>query len=280
MSILVILVLFRFAQNYPLVKVTCVSMVPGLTGTRACFSVQRMRRVRDPAVRDKRAQILFDRASRCAEETERYYQGRNFHTRDCFELFELAILRRDPDAWEAIYQQYQALVSRWVQGHPAFEACGEEVSYFVNRAFEKIWIALTPEKFRHFTELRALLSYLKMCVHSVITDHTRSIKLAELVALAEEGSSPGSVPSNSLEEQALERTDRSRIWASVSARLHNEKERRVVFGSFFLALKPSELFEQYPGSFQNVEEVYLVKQNVLARLRRDVDLVKLLRVDD
>jgi DNA-directed RNA polymerase specialized sigma24 family protein len=226
-------------------------------------------------VRENPMLTLPERASRCAAETERFFQGKSYDPGDCFELFRLAILERDSQAWEAVYVQYQVLVGRWVQQHPAFERGGEEAQFFVNRAFEKIWVALTPDKFRNFTELKALLGYLKMCVHSVITDHARAHKLAELMDLAEETGSEPVEQGPSLEERVLERADRQKFWEALYTRLHNEKERQVVYGSFFLALKPSEIYDQFHGLFFSVEEVYLVKQNVLARLRRDEEMLAL-----
>jgi hypothetical protein len=229
-------------------------------------------------VRENQMQTLTERASRCATETERFFQGKNYDPSDCFELFRQAILERNQQAWEAVYGQYQTLVGRWVQQHPGFELSGEETLYFVNRAFEKIWVALTPEKFRNFTELRALLGYLKMCVHSVITDHSRSHKLAELVELAEEAGYEEREPGPSLEERVLERADRQKFWETLYARLNSEKERQVIYGSFFLNLKPRELYDQFRNQFTNVDEVYLIKQNVLARLRRDPQFMELLRI--
>ncbi len=223
---------------------------------------------------------LIDLANRCAKETERFFHGQSYEPQPCFELFRRAILEHDLFAWEAVYTQYQSLVGRWVQQHPGFEASGEEVQYFINRAFEKIWVALTPNKFRDFMQLGSLLSYLKMCTHSAITDHTRSLRLAELVALTEEVSFEKGEQGSSIEDHAIEHTDRQQFWDSISARLHDEKERQVVYGSFFLALKPREIYDQFRNMFNSIDEVYLIKQNVLARLRRDPELIKLIGKND
>jgi hypothetical protein len=70
----------------------------------------------------------------------------------------------------------------------------------------------------------------------------------------------------------LDAIQRREFWAWLEARLHNEKERRVVYGTFFLALKPRELHIQFQGLFRDQAEVHRVKENVLARLRRDPEL--------
>jgi hypothetical protein len=82
-----------------------------------------------------------------------------------------------------------------------------------------------------------------------------------------------------VESRALDHVHRQEFWDRIDARLRNEKERRVVYGSFVLALKPRELYAQFREAFRDVNEVYRVKENVLARLRRDTELQKLLGGD-
>src|SRR5215212_7629791 len=76
-------------------------------------------------------------------------------------LFHQAIRQGSSEAWQQIYYLYSPLVCKWVVAHPSFANTGEEVDYFMNRAFEKLWRALTPEKFNNFLEFKALMAYLK-----------------------------------------------------------------------------------------------------------------------
>jgi DNA-directed RNA polymerase specialized sigma24 family protein len=223
---------------------------------------------------------LPDLADRCAKETDRFFRGHEYDSQYCFELFRRAILEHDQNAWEAVYNQYRLLVSKWVQQHQGFEASGEDVAYFVNCAFEKIWTALTPEKFGHFTQLASLLSYLKMCVHSVIIDHNRAREQARLCVYIEGAALEKQGQADSIEERVLNKIDRHQFWDTLNARLNDEKERRVIHGSFVMALKPRELYDHYRDHFDSVDEVYLIKQNILSRLRRDPEFVKYLSQDD
>lgn len=223
---------------------------------------------------------LTDLAQRCSSETERFFRGQDYDPEQCFELFRRAILEQDERAWGAIYTQYEPLVKSWVSRHPAYPSSGEEVQYFVNRAYEKIWAALTPEKFKRFPELEGLLRYLKLCVHSVISDHNRARKLDELVALTDQAASHHEEQGNPVEERALTEAARSSFWESIQARLNDEVEVQVVYGSYVLGLKPSEIYEEFSQVFSDVEEIYRIKQNVLARLRRDQALEKLFGMDD
>lgn len=223
---------------------------------------------------------LSELTDHCAQETERFFQGQSYDPQFCFELFRRAILEHDQLAWEAIHVQYYSLVTGWVNKHRGFETSGEEAQYFVNRAFEKIWAALTPDRFGRFSDLRALLGYLKMCVNSVIVDHTRSLVQANLYIAAEESTIEARAHSPALEDGALDRLYRQTLWESMDTRLHDEKERLVVYGSFILGLKPRELYDRFQNTFSGVDEVYHVKQNILARLRRDADFQRLLEERD
>lgn len=215
-------------------------------------------------------------AHRCTRETERFFRDESYDPRYCFELFRRAILDRNERAWELVYRQYCPLVISWVERHSALPASDEETQYFVNRAFEKMWSAVPPEKFDRFPNLKSLLRYLQMCVHSAIVDEVRSPD-PPTVDTEDEGV-PALIESrsDSIERRALTRAQREDFWQSVNERLKNEKERVVVHGSFVLALKPRELHAEYPSLFDDVTDIYRIKQNVMSRFRRDDELQKLL----
>jgi len=223
---------------------------------------------------------LTDLARICAEETEFFFQHRDHDTRYCFELFRRAIREYDQYAWEIIYNQYQSLVSGWVQHHNGFETSGEEVEFFVTGAFAKISSILTAEKFDKFSDLQSLLSYLKMCVHSVITDYNRKADRANLQISFDDLHLEIETTDPSPESAVLDKLDNQTLWTRLKDKLNDEKEHLVMQGIFVLALKPRELCDYYEGTFANVEEVYRIKQNIFARLRRDSEFRKFLGVDD
>jgi DNA-directed RNA polymerase specialized sigma24 family protein len=216
-------------------------------------------------------------AHRCAKETERFFARQNHDPRPCFELFRRAIGEKSQRAWDLVYLQYHALVTRWVRRHGSFPACGEEASYLVNRAKERMWSAMSPEKFSRFPDLRSVLRYLQMCTYSAVVDAIRKAGPlgvdVEAVTLPV-GGAPGGRP---VEEHALDQVHRRQFWEEVMARLNDDEERCVVYGSYVLGLKPSQLMDEYPNTFDDVRAIYRVKENVLARLRRDKTLRALLR---
>lgn len=223
--------------------------------------------------------MLEDIAQRCAHQSTLFFAHRPHDPRYCFELLRRAIQQHDQRAWEMVYAQYQPLVVSWIERHPAFASSGEEPLFFVNRAFEKMWLALTPARFAHFADLKAVLRYLQMCVHSAILDCVRATEDGALQADIEDVAERADA-GPSVEDEALQQTERQELWRYVQRLLHNEQERRVIYGSFVLALKPGQLCSLDPDTFRDVSEVYLVKQNVLARLRRDAGLRAFVATDD
>jgi DNA-directed RNA polymerase specialized sigma24 family protein len=216
-------------------------------------------------------------AHRCTKETELFFAHRRHDPRPCFELFRRAIADSCQRAWDLVYLQYHALVNGWVQRHSSFPACGEEAAYLVNRAFEKMWSAMTPDKFSRFPELKSVLRYLQMCAHSAIIDAVRMTPPPGVDVEAEMlpvGGAPGGRP---VDDHALAQVHRREFWAAIKARLNDEEEQCVVYGSYVLGLKPRQLLDEYPNTFQDVQAIYRVKENVLARLRRDEALHAFLR---
>jgi hypothetical protein len=209
---------------------------------------------------------------RCAQESDLFFRRQPHDSRFCFEIWRRAILERSQYAWELIYTQYRPLVSSWITRHPNFCTSGEEVEYFVNCAFEKFWSALTPDKFLLFPDLKALLRYLQMCVHSAIVDHVRSNGHITLSLCPEVCTDAGIHEAPGAAADLHDIVQRHEFWSWLKSRLHSDKERQVVYGSFFLALKPRELHQQFHDLFRDVAEVHRVKENVLARLRRDPEL--------
>ena len=221
---------------------------------------------------------LVDLAKRCAQETELFFQRQLQDSKYCLELFRRAIRDTDQFAWDMIYVQYKSLVVGWVKNSQAFEASGEEVEYFVNGAFGRLAGILTVEKFSGFAEIGSLLRYLKMCVHSVIVDHNRLADKVNLYPLEDVENEASTDPT--LENQSMEHAYRQKFWDLISGRLNDEKERLVMEGLFILALKPRELYERSRHKFSDVDEIYRVKQNILARLGRDPEFGKLIGQDD
>jgi len=206
-------------------------------------------------------------ADECADQTTRFFSRVKHDTGYCYELFRRAIVVRNSYAWERVYQIYRPLVASWVRRHSDPVVADEEIDYFVNCAFARIWSAVNSEKFASFQNLAGLLRYLQMCVHSVIVDHSRSsqIKTVTLEVIAH--LSPPDIPA--VEKSVTDQLERNRLWQTVANLLQDEKELIVLRCSFLYDLKPSQIYAANPGRFESLDEVYRVKRNLLNRLRRN-----------
>lgn len=182
-----------------------------------------------------------------------------------------ALMDRDTDSWDAVWPNWAPRVAGWVRRHPQFRYTGEEVGYFVNRAFEKLWRAVDPAKLATFANPAQLIQYLKLCVHSVILDELRSPMPDSMVQVAAsvEEMSVLAAPGPGVEETALRRVRRDQLWRVVAGHVKTDGERAVLEASLVRGLPPREIADRYPGLFASVSEVYRTKRNLLDRLSRD-----------
>ncbi len=216
---------------------------------------------------DVRSLSLAGITHRCQQESERYFRRQPNDPTYCYELFRRAIAARSDAAWGLIYQQYTPLVAGWIERHSGYAHSGEDMSYFLNRAFEKMWSAIPPEKFVRFPDLKSLLRYLQLCVHSVIIDHVRA---EEFVALEEPTVILGNV-----DEPIIAHLQQQAFWQQIQRRLSDEREQQLLYYRYTLGLKPRQVCEHFPSEFPDINEVYSITQNILARLRRDEELRQL-----
>ncbi len=217
-------------------------------------------------------QPLHALAQQCAKETQRFYQKQDRDGNSCLELFQRAIISKQEKAWEYIYGQYEPQVRKWVLRHPMYKTTGEPAEYFINMAFTRMWHALNPEKFTQFHDIKEVLRYLQLCVHSVIIDDLRThpgstIAIDDIIA-------QNSLPTrmSRFDTKVLDNIYRSELWDAIKKRFQNGKEEFVFYCCYALDMKPREIYQQYPDMFRDVREIYRIKENLLARLRRDKEL--------
>jgi hypothetical protein len=213
---------------------------------------------------------VADLARRCREETLRFLRGEPRDDVFCFELFERAVARREPDAWEAIMVQYRGIVLAYVGQHSAAAVVHETDDFWINRAFQRFWMAVGPERFGQFRDLPGLLKYLKLCVHSVLLDEVRARKVGSTDSLGEVSESHAS-PENA-EESVIGELSGQQLWVVISGELQGDAERVVALLSFARDLKPSEIYSRHPALYDSVGDVYRIKRNILERLRRSPEV--------
>jgi hypothetical protein len=210
---------------------------------------------------------------RCVMEHECYARKQPYDPGFAYELFRRALAECDQDAWRYIYTCYQQLVDYWVRRTKAFAHSGESSEYFIGAALARFWAAIPPERFGCFPSLASLLHYLFLCATSVVIDGARTHVWVETLGERDAAWRRRQV---SAEEEVINRMSREVLWTYVDAKLRNEEERVVIFNDFVMGMKPREIHQTYPNMFASVNEIYVVKRNVLDRLGRDQELRKLL----
>jgi hypothetical protein len=170
-------------------------------------------------------------------------------------------------AWQHLYDLYRPLVESWVRRSGAFAGSGESAEYFVGPAFTRFWQAVTPERFASFQSLAALLHYLQLCSGCAVIDSVRAQSWAEM--LPEEAIPPSHAERAAPDEEALDRISRDEFWQFIDTQLTCEAERAVVYDSFVMGMRPSDILSRHDGMFVTVSDVYNVKRNVLGRLSRN-----------
>ena len=209
-------------------------------------------------------------AARCREETLRFLRHESRDDSYCFELFTHAVAERDDAAWEAIVDQYRWIVLAFVRQHAAAASLGESDDFWVNRAFQRFWLAVNPSRFSSFMDLPSVLKYLKLCVHSVLLDEDRGRRAASATSLQALRSD---VPATgNMEQTVLDSLARQHLWTAVLNETHDAAERQVAVLSFARDLKPADIQARHPDLFSSVADVYRVKRNLLERLRRSAQI--------
>ena len=213
---------------------------------------------------------LDDLARQCAQQTDRYRKRLDHDLRYCLEIVRRAIRRSDHQAWEVFENQSRSQVASWVRRHPGYDECGEGVDDLIRHAFEKLWRSFSADvnKLDKFTNYQSWMKYLQMCVHSVIVDALRSNR-----------------PTLEIPEDLFYQPERrfpavQDLWEYIARQLKDDKERLAVESFLLYGTEPQSLYQQFPNRFESVKEIYRIRQNVLARLRRDSTFRELFGPDD
>jgi hypothetical protein len=221
---------------------------------------------------------LADLAQQCAQETHNFRRGkvdRNSHY--CYELLRRAFMERSDQSWALIYEQYHAQVRSWIRRHPAYASCRTDEDSLINIVFDRLWSALSPEKFARLKDMGSVMRYMQTCIHSVLIDHLRAEVPETYVDRDDDESldqliAPDGSAKRVVEQHVLDEISQSELWALVQHHMKDKRERLVMIASFTWDLAPREIYGNFPETFESVDQIYRIKENILARLRRDEGL--------
>lgn len=220
---------------------------------------------------------LSSLAHLCRQATDRFFQHGAYDDRYCLELFRRAIWEQDEEAWQILVDQYGNLVTSWVQRHHAFALADEDREYFVNRTFANFWRAFSrdPQKLAKFGDLKSLLQYLKLCAYSAVQEYVerqmrpRHMTLSDkpIETIADLNDYIGDVDDHMLA---------TTLWKHVLSSVKNDQERIVARDYLLYDMKPREIYARHKDVFASVSQLRRVKGNLMARLRRDNELLSFL----
>lgn len=204
---------------------------------------------------------------RCQEESSKFLRGEAYSEQYCLELFRRAIVARDEDAWAAIVVQYRGKVLAWVRRYSSAGRLSVDDDEWVNETFARFWQNFTPTHLDRSLGLAAVLKYLQACVHSSVMDRWRRRELAQTIE-SQRDTSDSDVDEPAVEDPTPSNLVARELWQAIGEELTAEAERRVIYLSLVLGLKPGEIQEGYPTWFPSIDDVYRTKRNALDRLRR------------
>lgn len=214
-------------------------------------------------VQDMSASELADA---CREQTQRFLRDQTSDDAYGMELWRRAIEHRDELAWEALVAQYRGLVIASIRRHPLGRIVGEDEDDWVCRIFERFWRAIDANRLSSFNDIAAVMGYLKMCVHSVLTDELRSRRPERNAPLSDAAGA---------RSETLDATERvigelvgEQLWRTIQRELQDDAEECAAYLSLVRDLRPAEIQARRPDLFSTTADVYRVKRNIMDRLRR------------
>lgn len=233
---------------------------------------------------DKVQQLI----ERCSAQVDDFRNNRPSDERPCLELFRLALIEHNQEAWDAIYNIHQAQVTRWVHSHPRFRFTGEDASYFVNQAFCRLWkYGARHAHAGHFNAVADYLQYLKRCTWSAIEDELRRSQKDALWHLVEAAESADANDNGfdgaemGLSEAAVALHDRASVEKIVEHEmvlsdlrellrqtLEGERERLVAEEMWEYGLAPRQVYARHPDKFTDENEISQIRRNIVRRLNR------------
>jgi DNA-directed RNA polymerase specialized sigma24 family protein len=206
----------------------------------------------------------------CTQETT----SRSEYSPHCYELFRRAIVEHNNEAWEAIVQQYGALVRHWLLQHPLSHQLAEhDIEDLTFQPFTKFWRFYSAENLANAKTIASILAYLKSCVDTCLRDRLRTQKRRDHALLNEDIDTLTHPPATpSAQEQVLSDLGSEQIWQIVQNNCNDERDLVIARLSFVLNWKANDIYQEHRQLFNAVDEVYTLKRNLLTRLSRNPQL--------
>jgi DNA-directed RNA polymerase specialized sigma24 family protein len=214
-----------------------------------------------PSIRDMDLPTL---AEHCLAERAKFRAYQESDPTYCYEIVRRALITRTSDHWKAFQDSFYLDVRRWVLQHPAATQlhARDHADDFVQDVFTRLFQTNTRHQL-DFPNLAAALSFLRLCVNSVMLDGVRS-RRRDISPLDQAVPIPSSDEIGSVDDQdAVEY-----LWHLVEKCINSPRELRLARLLWIEGYKPREIPQQFPDEFATIEEVRNMSGNIVQRLRR------------
>lgn len=206
--------------------------------------------------------------SRCMEELHNYGHRAPSDERFGMELFYRALLQQNSLAWEAVQRCFHETMCRWVLNHPLWTIASgyDSEENYIAQGFARFWQATVNKQDGMFQSLGGAMKYLRACLHAGIVDTLRTYSRARVVGLP--------APGEAGEPWCEDDYDCSELWQVISHLLPQKRERRVAYLLYHCGLKPRAIVQFCNEEFNDVQEIYHMRRNIIERLRRNADYLR------
>jgi hypothetical protein len=187
------------------------------------------------------------------------------------DLLRCAVVEQTDEAWSALQHCFSETIRRWISSHPYQDVAllRDSEENYIAQTFSRFWCAVHTQHLE-FTTVYAALCYLRATLNGLLTDtlrchlrlRTREVSLSE----------PGSYQEPSVEDSM----DAQSNWKSIEPLLCDEREKRLAYLLYYCGLKPRDIVVRCSQEFDDVKEIYRLNHNIIERLRRNRERLRLL----
>ena len=204
---------------------------------------------------------------KCQQEIQAFRSGKPFNETYGLELLHRAIIQGDQFAWQGLQQCLGEMVRGWLRCHPSRAAAcrWESEENYVALAFERFWQATARQRLA-FESFAGALAYLRASLNGVILDTLRAYSRPKEVPLSETGESE--------EPYREDQADSNELWEILQTMLPNEREQRLAYLLYHCGLKPGEIVRFCPQAWNDIQEVYRLRRNIVERLLRNAEQLR------
>lgn len=199
----------------------------------------------------------------CDEQNKRFIADGLSDPQYCLELFRLALHEAVDEAWAQVIACFSGKVRGWLHHHPyqrtVLAHSTEELLLHAtfNRLFER-----TTRGLLDVSSLPGILTYLHMCLNSVVMEEVRHWHDWPRPLPDEDQH-----PRRSVEDRVISILDREALWQQVETYITDPKERLLCRLRWRDGLPPREIVARFPIEFPSITDVYRMLERILIQLK-------------